>query len=129
MLAAARKHGRVVQVERSAAARRTWPRHVITSFARDGSAKSWAAPWLICRTSPSPVCGTQPPLVEIYCCYHMRAESNPPDTQPPENLDYEMWTGPAPLRPYNRLVHPRSWRAFMEYGNGTAPVIARSSSF
>ena len=22
------------------------------------------------------------------------------------------------MRPYNRLVHPRSWRAFMEYGNG-----------
>jgi predicted dehydrogenase len=30
-----------------------------------------------------------------------------------------MWTGPAPLRPYNELVHPVSWRAFMEYGNGT----------
>ena len=29
-----------------------------------------------------------------------------------------MWTGPAPMRPYNALVHPRSWRAFMEYGNG-----------
>jgi predicted dehydrogenase len=29
-----------------------------------------------------------------------------------------MWTGPAPMRPYNELVHPRSWRAFMEYGNG-----------
>ena len=29
-----------------------------------------------------------------------------------------MWTGPAPLRPYNKLVHPRSWRAFTEYGNG-----------
>jgi len=29
-----------------------------------------------------------------------------------------MWTGPAPMRPYNKLVHPRSWRAFMEYGNG-----------
>src|SRR5205814_9266886 len=37
---------------------------------------------------------------------------------PPANLDYEMWTGPAPLRPYNKLCHPRSWRAFMEYGNG-----------
>ena len=35
-----------------------------------------------------------------------------------ENLDYEMWTGPAPMRPYNSLVHPRGWRAFMEYGNG-----------
>src|SRR5271157_2593985 len=33
-------------------------------------------------------------------------------------LDYEMWTGPAPMRPYNRLVHPRGWRAFMQYGNG-----------
>jgi predicted dehydrogenase len=30
-----------------------------------------------------------------------------------------MWTGPAPLRPYNRMVHPRGWRAFLEYGNGT----------
>src|SRR6185295_2036171 len=47
-----------------------------------------------------------------------RACANPPDTAPPANLDYEMWTGPAPMRPYNQLVHPRSWRAFMEYGNG-----------
>jgi predicted dehydrogenase len=30
-----------------------------------------------------------------------------------------MWTGPAPMRPYNQLVHPGSWRMFMEYGNGT----------
>lgn len=57
-------------------------------------------------------------LVEIYCYYHMRARQNPEDSQPPEHLDYEMWTGPAPMRPYNSLVHPRSWRAFMEYGNG-----------
>jgi predicted dehydrogenase len=57
-------------------------------------------------------------LVEIYCYYHMRATGNPPDTAPPANLNYEMWTGPAPMRPYNKLVHPRTWRAFMEYGNG-----------
>jgi len=57
-------------------------------------------------------------LVEIYCYYQMRARQNPPDSQPPEHLDYEMWTGPAPMRPYNSLVHPRSWRAYMEYGNG-----------
>jgi predicted dehydrogenase len=59
--------------------------------------------------------------VEIYCYYHMRARQTAqqaPDEKPPENLNYEMWTGPAPMRPYNRLVHPRSWRAFMEYGNG-----------
>ena len=57
-------------------------------------------------------------LVEVYCYYHMRARENPPDTEPPEYLDYEMWTGPAPMRPYNSLVHPRRWRSFMEYGNG-----------
>jgi predicted dehydrogenase len=57
-------------------------------------------------------------LVEVYCYYQMRARGNPPDEQPPDYLDYEMWTGPAPMRPYNKLVHPRSWRAFMEYGNG-----------
>lgn len=57
-------------------------------------------------------------LVEICCYYHMRATANPPDIAPPENLDYDLWTGPAPLRPYNRLVHPRGWRAFMEYSNG-----------
>ena len=22
------------------------------------------------------------------------------------------------MRPYNKLVHPRNWRAFTEYGNG-----------
>ena len=57
-------------------------------------------------------------LVEIYCYHHMRARANPPDTAPPDYLDYEMWTGPAPMRPYNELVHPGRWRAFMEYGNG-----------
>ena len=55
---------------------------------------------------------------EVCCYYHMRARKNPPDAQPPANLDYDRWTGPAPMRPYNELVHPRSWRAFMEYGNG-----------
>lgn len=55
---------------------------------------------------------------ELCCYYHMRARENPPDTTPPANLDYEMWTGPAPWRPYNKLVHPRGWRAFNEYGNG-----------
>src|SRR5439155_5379589 len=56
--------------------------------------------------------------VEVYCYYHMRTRENPADAKPPDHLDYEMWTGPAPMRPYNPLVHPRRWRAFMEYGNG-----------
>lgn len=98
MLAAARKYNRVVQVNMQ---RRSTP-HVIE--ARDK----------IIREGKLGKIG----LVEVYCYYHMRARGNPPDTDPPEHLDYEMWTGPAPMRPYNSLVHPRSWRAFMEYSNG-----------
>jgi predicted dehydrogenase len=98
MLAAARKYKRVVQVGMQ---RRSTP-HLVR--ARD-------------RVIGAGLLGTVG-LVEIYCYYHMRARDNPPDSQPPEYLDYAQWTGPAPMRPYNALVHPRSWRAFMEYGNG-----------
>ncbi len=98
MLAAARKHGRVVQVGTQ---RRSTP-HI--TEARDS----------IIREGKLGHVG----LVEIYCYYHMRARENPPDTAAPDYLDYDMWTGPAPLRPYNALVHPRRWRSFMEYGNG-----------
>ncbi len=98
MLAAARKYGCVVQVGTQ---RRSTP-HLIEArdrFIKEGKLGKIG-------------------LVEICCYYHMRATDNPPDSAPPENLDYEMWTGPAPMRPYNSLVHPRRWRAFMEYGNG-----------
>ena len=98
MLAAARKYKRVVQVGMQ---RRSTP-HLVR--ARDR----------VIREGRLGTVG----LVEIYCYYHMRARTAPPDTPPPPYLDYEMWTGPAPMRPYNELVHPRRWRAFMEYGNG-----------
>ena len=57
-------------------------------------------------------------LVET-CCYSRRGLRYPPDEAPPKTLDYEMWTGPAPMRPFNRTIHPGSWRNYMEYGNGT----------
>ena len=98
MLAAARKHNRVVQVGTQ---RRSTP-HLIEArdqIIREGKLGKIA-------------------MAEIYCYYHMRNSSNPPDSTPPDYLDWEMWTGPAPMRPYNPIAHPRGWRAFMEYGNG-----------
>jgi predicted dehydrogenase len=56
--------------------------------------------------------------VEMGCYYHMRANGNPPVEPVPEFLDYELWTGPAPWRPYDGLPHRRWWRTFTEYGNG-----------
>jgi predicted dehydrogenase len=56
--------------------------------------------------------------VDMCCYYHMRANKNPAPAPVPDFLDYEMWTGPAPLRPYDLLPHRGWWRAFMEYSNG-----------
>ncbi len=56
--------------------------------------------------------------VDMCCYFHMRANGNPPVEPVPDFLDYEMWTGPAPLRPYDGLPHLRWWRTFTEYGNG-----------
>lgn len=56
--------------------------------------------------------------VDLCCYFHMRANGNPPEEPVPDFLDYEMWTGPAPLRPYDGIPHLRWWRTFKEYGNG-----------
>jgi predicted dehydrogenase len=55
---------------------------------------------------------------EMCCYYHMHSDANPPLQPIPSFLNYDMWTGPAPLRPYDGLPHRGWWRAFMEYGNG-----------
>ena len=98
MLQAARQYGRVVQVGTQ---RRSTP-HLIDAKKRfiDTGALGKIA------------------HAEICCYYHMRNRSNPPNEAPPSHLDYDMWTGPAPLRPYNNIIHQRGWRSFMEYGNG-----------
>src|SRR5689334_23800557 len=70
MLAAARKHQRVVQVGTQ---RRSTP-HLVearNNIVKEGKLGKIAH-------------------VEICCYYHMRTWENPPDTAPPESLDYEM---------------------------------------
>lgn len=107
MLDAARKHNRVVQVVTQ---RRSTP-HLVE--ARDR----------VIRDGKLGKVGH----VEICCYYHMRNNDTPPVQPVPDFFDYEMWTGPAPLRPYDApmykdlnapLPHRRWWRAFNEYGNG-----------
>ena len=43
----------------------------------------------------------------------------PTETPPvPGTLDWELWIGPAPMRPYHRCYHPRTWRSFLDFGSG-----------
>jgi len=37
----------------------------------------------------------------------------------PENLDWEIWLGTAPYRPYaDKVYHPRIWRIWQDFGSG-----------
>ena len=99
MLNAARAAGRVVQVGTH---RRASP-HTITAreFIRSGKVGK----------------------IGMVRCFVNNAGSGPEKpapTQPvPPELDWDAWCGPAPLRPYSPSIHPRGFRQYLDYANGT----------
>jgi predicted dehydrogenase len=98
LVAAARKYNRVVQVNtqrRSAA---------FVVEARDKYIRSGRLGAI--------------PLVETYGYLSSRNNEPMPEGPAPAYLDYEMWTGPAPMLPFHSGIESRVWRSFIEYGNG-----------
>jgi predicted dehydrogenase len=46
-------------------------------------------------------------------------EGRPPETPPvPEGLDWDLWLGPAPVRPYHPAYCPWTWRNWWDFGTG-----------
>ena len=41
-----------------------------------------------------------------------------PAKQPPKELDFNIWLGPAPEQPYNENIVPYNWHWFWDFGNG-----------
>jgi predicted dehydrogenase len=37
---------------------------------------------------------------------------------PPAGMDWDLWVGPAPMRPFNPAYHPSIWRAWWDFGTG-----------
>ncbi len=97
MVAAMRKHGRIVQMGTQARSGEYLQDAV--AYIRSGKlgrvlvAKAW-------ETS------------------RQRSIGHPADGVPPPGVDYEMWLGPAPLRPFNPLRFHSNWRWFFDYGTG-----------
>lgn len=42
-----------------------------------------------------------------------------PVADPPQQLDYDLWLGPAQEAPYVANLHPANWRKYWAYGTGT----------
>lgn len=97
MVAAARKYNRTVQVGLQ---RRNTP-HLLE--ARDRFIRSGALGKIA--------------YVDIHS-YSGSPGGFPPNAKPPENLDWNTYVGPAPLREFNPAIHPRGWRGCREFSNG-----------
>jgi predicted dehydrogenase len=94
---AARKYGRVVQLGTQ---QRCWPHYVEAA-----------------RVIRSGVLGEISEVKVWDYDYMHPGFGSPPDSQPPQELDWEFWLGPTPLVPYNenRYEHHYWW---FDYGGG-----------
>lgn len=97
MVEAARKHNRVVQIGTQ---RRSMPHfQSAAEFVRSGKlgkvpmAKAW-------------ILGNRPSI------------GHKADTATPAGVDYDLWTGPAPLRPFNSNRFHYEWHWNWDYGTG-----------
>lgn len=107
MVRAARQAGRVVQVGTH---RRVSPHNVSgRDFIRSGKAGKIG-------------------MIRAFVHYGGGPEAPALNVEPPKELNWEMWCGPAPLRPFNGSVdpvnprrggiHPRGFRGYLDYANG-----------
>ncbi|MDP6046338.1 MAG: Gfo/Idh/MocA family oxidoreductase, partial [Phycisphaerae bacterium] len=64
------------------------------------------------------------PIRELHIwCDHPKypcLQARPRDKQtPPPGMDWDLWIGPAPKRPYHSAYHPGKWRSWWDFGTGT----------
>ena len=97
MLAAARKHNRVMQVGIQSRSGQHFAEAM--EYLRTGALGKvvFARAWETARQNAVP---------------------RQPDGEPPEGVDYDMWLGPAPKRPFNPARFHANWRWFFDYGTG-----------
>jgi predicted dehydrogenase len=97
MLKAARDGGRIVQVGLH---RRIGPHHVSgMKFLKSGAVGDVG-------------------MVRIFAHGGGGKDRPAANSEPPDGMDWDLWCGPAPKRPFNQKLHPGGWRNFLDYGNG-----------
>jgi len=66
-------------------------------------------------------CGSIGPIreVHVWCGASYVGGDRPTDTPPvPPHLDWDLWLGPAPFRPYHPRYAPFAWRGWADFGTG-----------
>ena len=58
--------------------------------------------------------------VDIFSNKNWGGGTRPKESEPvPKTLDWDLWLGPAPWRPYHRAYVPGNWRRWWDFGTGT----------
>ena len=60
--------------------------------------------------------------VHIWCDHPIYPASQTRPTKaetPPEGMDWDLWIGPAPFRPFSSAYHPWNWRPWWDFGSGS----------
>ncbi len=58
-------------------------------------------------------------MVRCFVHYGGGQEKPAPNIEVPKGLDWDLWCGPAPMRPFCEKIHPKGFRQFLDYANGT----------
>jgi predicted dehydrogenase len=63
--------------------------------------------------------------VQVWCATRPRpGQRAKEDVKPPAGLDYDLWVGPAPYRPYHPSHIPFHWRWWWDFGGGVLADMA-----
>jgi len=62
---------------------------------------------------------TDRPSRGLFDEYWPQGVGRPKETPPvPSGMDWDLWIGPAPMRPYHPAYHPFRWRGWWDFGTG-----------
>ncbi|MGE5608744.1 MAG: Gfo/Idh/MocA family protein [Bacillota bacterium] len=98
---------------------------IVTQMGNQGQASTETR--LLCEQVWSGVIGpvreahvwTDRPSQGLFNEYWPQGVDRPKDTPAvPSTMDWDLWIGPAPMRPYHPSYHPFKWRGWWDFGTG-----------
>lgn len=125
--AAAMRRGKHVYTQMPLA-HSVWETRQLTRLARESKVVTQMGNERYSATTIRSVCewiwdGAIGPVREVHCWTNRpqwpQGIQRPTDSPPvPPQLDWNLWLGPAPQRPYHPAYHPYGWRGWQDFGTG-----------
>jgi len=88
----------------------------MASTVHERTAVQWLREGRIGKVTHAYLCSNRPGAIQDY---RLKGPRPAEGTTPPKSLDWDLWTGTAPARPYApEIYHPTKWRAWQDFGTG-----------